>query len=411
MDLPFPRDRRPHAPNRRRCLRMRRLAARRLGGPEGTKPATGRHRVAVLAGGLVAVLLLVTGTAVLWSRDRPAAPASVQAPPAIRTPADPAALQRQLDGVVETGTPGVVALVRSGQQTWQGASGLGDLHAKRPARAGDRFRIGSVTKSFVATVALQLVGEDKLGLDDHLERWLPGLVPNGDDITVRQLLNHTSGLYDYTDDLPEPRPTLPATGAGRHRHRPSAAVRARETVLLQQHQLHPGRPGHRAGHRPAAGRPAPAAHLGQPLDLGDTELPVTEQALASPYVHGYAPREKGWRVTDGPAGLLDVTKMEPFMGVGGRRDGVQHRRPGPFLPGPARRPAARPRAAAGNADHRGRKPAVRTRSPLRPWPDAATAGMRDRTLGPRRSARGLQDDRLQHQGRRPPARRHDEPEP
>jgi D-alanyl-D-alanine carboxypeptidase len=134
----------------------------------------------------------------------PAAPASVQAPPATRALADPAALQRQLDGVLETGAPGVVALVRSGQQTWQGASGLGDLGAKRPARAGDRFRIGSVTKSFVATVALQLVGEDKLGLDDHLARWLPGLVPNGDHITVRQLLNHTSGLYDYSDDLPEP---------------------------------------------------------------------------------------------------------------------------------------------------------------------------------------------------------------
>ena len=113
----------------------------------------GRHRVMV-AGGLAAVLLLVTGTAVLWSRDRPATPAGVQAPPATRAPADPAVLQRQLDGVVETGTPGVVALVRSGPQTWQGASGLGNLDAKRPARAGDRFRIGSVPKSFVATVAL-----------------------------------------------------------------------------------------------------------------------------------------------------------------------------------------------------------------------------------------------------------------
>ena len=81
---------------------------------------------------------------------------------------------RLLDGVVETGAPGVVALVRSGPRTWQGASGLGDLRANRPARAGERFRIGSVSKSFVATVALQLVGEGTLGLDDHLERWLPG---------------------------------------------------------------------------------------------------------------------------------------------------------------------------------------------------------------------------------------------
>jgi len=109
---------------------MRRLAARWLGGPEDTKPAMRRARVAVIAGGLVAALLLLTATVVVWSRDRPAAPASVQAPPATRAPADPAALQRQLDKVVEAGTPGVVALVRSGHQTWQGASGLGDLATK-----------------------------------------------------------------------------------------------------------------------------------------------------------------------------------------------------------------------------------------------------------------------------------------
>jgi CubicO group peptidase (beta-lactamase class C family) len=88
----------------------------------------------------------------------------------------------------------------------------GDLRANRPARAGDRFRVGSVTKSFVATVVLQLVGEGRLSLDDTLERWLPGLVPNGEQITVRQLLNHTSGLYDYTDDLPEPPRRFRSTG-------------------------------------------------------------------------------------------------------------------------------------------------------------------------------------------------------
>ena len=103
---------------------------RRLGGPKDIKLPMRRARVAVVAGGLVAALLLVTATVVLWPRDRPAAPASVQAPPATRAPADPAALQRQLDGVVEAGAPGVVALVRSGQQTWQGASGLGDLATK-----------------------------------------------------------------------------------------------------------------------------------------------------------------------------------------------------------------------------------------------------------------------------------------
>ncbi|MFE0421481.1 serine hydrolase domain-containing protein, partial [Streptomyces sp. NPDC058953] len=67
-----------------------------------------------------------------------------------------------------------------------------------------RFRVASITKTFVATVLLQLEDEGKLSLDDTVEKWLPGVVRgNGHDgrkITVRQLLNHTSGIYNYTDD-------------------------------------------------------------------------------------------------------------------------------------------------------------------------------------------------------------------
>jgi D-alanyl-D-alanine carboxypeptidase len=67
-------------------------------------------------------------------------------------------------------------------------------------RPSDRFRVGSVTKTFVATVILQLAGEGKLSLEDSVERWLPGEVPNGATITVRQLLTMTSGIFDYLDD-------------------------------------------------------------------------------------------------------------------------------------------------------------------------------------------------------------------
>ncbi len=67
-------------------------------------------------------------------------------------------------------------------------------------RGTDRYRVASLTKTFVATVVLQLVAEGKVRLSDSVERWLPGLVPNGQAITVRELLNHTSGLFDYTTD-------------------------------------------------------------------------------------------------------------------------------------------------------------------------------------------------------------------
>jgi D-alanyl-D-alanine carboxypeptidase len=289
---------------------MRRLAARRTGGAPDNKPGTGRRPVALLAGGLVAALLVVA-TVVWWPQDRPATPlTSVSTPRASRGPTDPAALQKQLDGVVEAGAPGVVGLVRTGERTWQGASGLGDLHANRPARAGDRFRVGSVTKSFVATLVLQLVGEGRLGLDDNLERWLPGLVPGGDRITVRQLLHHTSGLYNYTDDLPErPRRFRPgelvAIATGRKPlFAPGTQFSYSNTNYILAGMLVERVTGQRLA--------AQLQHrILQPLGLDDTELPATERTLAGPHARGYAPPDDEWQVSDGPARLVDATEMDP----------------------------------------------------------------------------------------------------
>jgi D-alanyl-D-alanine carboxypeptidase len=111
----------------------------------------------------------------------------------------PPALEQSLDTLVADGVPGAIALEREGGREWHAASGLADLRTKRPIRAEDRFRIGSMTKAFVSTVVLQLVAERRLSLGDSVEHWLPGIVPDGGAITVRELMNHTSGLYDYVD--------------------------------------------------------------------------------------------------------------------------------------------------------------------------------------------------------------------
>ena len=111
-----------------------------------------------------------------------------------------AKLQRAADALVAAGAPGVIALVRDGKRTTRVVAGYANLATRRPIRANDRFRVGSTTKTFVSAIVLQLAGEGKLTLDDSVERWLPGLVPNGTAITVRQLLNHTSGLADYAPD-------------------------------------------------------------------------------------------------------------------------------------------------------------------------------------------------------------------
>ena len=111
-----------------------------------------------------------------------------------------AELQGLLDELVDAGMPGAIGLVSHDGRVWQGASGLRSLEPARRMRPDDRVTIGSVTKTFVATVTLQLVAERKLALSDSVERWLPGMVPNGANITVQQLLNHTSGLFNYTED-------------------------------------------------------------------------------------------------------------------------------------------------------------------------------------------------------------------
>lgn len=100
--------------------------------------------------------------------------------------------------------PGALAQVRRSDGTADMAIGVGDAKSGEAPRPDARFRAGSITKTFVATAVLQLAAEHRLRLDDTVEHRLPGLVDgNGNDgrrITLRMLLDHTSGLFDYTND-------------------------------------------------------------------------------------------------------------------------------------------------------------------------------------------------------------------
>jgi D-alanyl-D-alanine carboxypeptidase len=102
-------------------------------------------------------------------------------------------LQGEMDNLVQAGYPGA-AIDDSGSTA---ASGVADVVSGQAMQPNQSVRIGSLTKTFVATVALQLVREGRLSLDDTVERWEPGLLPYGDQVTVRMLLNHTSGVPDY----------------------------------------------------------------------------------------------------------------------------------------------------------------------------------------------------------------------
>ncbi|MER7210429.1 serine hydrolase domain-containing protein [Streptosporangium sp. NPDC000239] len=120
---------------------------------------------------------------------------------------DPAKLNTAIENVHRAGVPGVFAEVRAEDQVWRGAAGVADLAVGRPVTADMRHRVGSVTKTFTAAAVLQQVESGRIGLDAPIRRYLPKLVPGarGDAITVRMLINHTSGLAEY---LPYAYPSL-----------------------------------------------------------------------------------------------------------------------------------------------------------------------------------------------------------
>jgi D-alanyl-D-alanine carboxypeptidase len=100
----------------------------------------------------------------------------------------------------EQGTPGAIIYVDApGQGTWTAALGVAEIQTGAPMDAANHVRIGSITKTLTATAVLQLVDEGKLGLDDPIARYMPE-VPGGAKITIRQLLNMTSGLFNTTED-------------------------------------------------------------------------------------------------------------------------------------------------------------------------------------------------------------------
>lgn len=117
-----------------------------------------------------------------------------------------AADQARLSGLLHRlttvdGGPGTLLHLRDRRGDTVLTSGVADVDSNAPVPRDSRFRIGSMTKPFVATVVLQLAGEHRVSLDAPVERYLPGVVRgegnDGRNITVRQLLQHTSGIPDY----------------------------------------------------------------------------------------------------------------------------------------------------------------------------------------------------------------------
>ncbi|MEV5539661.1 serine hydrolase domain-containing protein [Saccharopolyspora shandongensis] len=225
-------------------------------------------------------------------------------------------VQRALDVLTtQDGVPGaqVTAHDRTGP-SWSVRSGVGDVSTGMPFPEDGRFRAGSITKSFVATVVLQLVAEGRVELDAPVERYLPGVIAgNGNDgnaITVRQLLQHTSGLYDYLQEFldvdPEQlrhRGAEPAELVGiAMQHRPLFPPGAKWSYSNTNYVLAGMLVERVTGHSIHA---EIAARITGPLGLHDTYLPKRgDEILPTPHPSGYAP----------VGGLLDFTEFDPSIG-------------------------------------------------------------------------------------------------
>ncbi|MEV4561408.1 serine hydrolase domain-containing protein [Kitasatospora sp. NPDC049285] len=258
---------------------------------------------------------LLAGTSVLAF-----APVAGAATATTTTRTDRAALQHGLDALTtEGGAVGAVAELRDhGRVAWRGGSGLRALDSTDPAPLDGEFRAGSVNKTFVATVLLQLTAEGRVRLDDPLERYLPGAYPGGDTITVRQVMSHTAGIYDYTEDPQFAHETEDDVrrilDTGRWiTHTPDEliAVAARHAPYFP-----PGQGWHYSntdylligklvdavtGH---SWRTEVERRILRPLGLRHTYLPGTATAIPGPHSHGYLP------LSTGPA---DVTEINPSM--------------------------------------------------------------------------------------------------
>ncbi len=280
-------------------------------------PSTALKRFGTTAAAVVAVAV---GLGLSASSPATASTASTSKSLADRTEAATGRdLSSLVEGTVAAGAPGAAARVNDGRAVRVAAAGLADLQLDRPMRPELNYRAGSLAKPMVATVVLQLVGEGKLALTDTVERWLPGILPYGDQVTVRQLLTMTSGVPEYLrgpiafgtyGPLPDrlrswnPRqlvalvaqrpPTFPA-GTG---------FEYSNTNYVLAGLVIEAATGSRVGRELSR-------RIFRPLHLNDTWFPVHSPTIPGRHAHGYSLRIDPERGPLEAEPLRDVTLLDP----------------------------------------------------------------------------------------------------
>ncbi|MET8998741.1 serine hydrolase domain-containing protein [Amycolatopsis sp. NPDC004169] len=229
--------------------------------------------------------------------------------------------QTALDVAVQAGNAGMVAVAADPAGRWRGRAGVGDVVTGAKPDTGGRFRVGSVSKTFTATLVLKLAAQGRLGLDEPIAEYLPGLLPYPEPITVRQLLQHTSGL---PRDLAPPYTWTTAEEVDTERFVHFGEVEAIHDSTVQPLLFPPGTGWSysNTGYNVLAllvekltGRRFErvlADWITGPLHLADTFLPRDFPLLPRPAVRGYE------QLYPAPRGLTDVTvyNLSRYFGAG-----------------------------------------------------------------------------------------------
>ncbi|MFW5420109.1 beta-lactamase family protein [Nocardiopsis sp. CNT-189] len=222
-------------------------------------------------------------------------------------------LQQALNEVVVQGSSGAVAELvernEGGSDAWNGVAGVADRERGTPVDPGAHFRIASLSKPFVAATALLLVQDGSLELGDTLEDMLPGTVEGGEQITLRMLLSHTSGLYSYNKDMPsvvadpERSWTPEELVEIAQRHRPVFAP-ATDVQYSNTNYVLVAMVIERVTGRPYA--EAVQERVIEPLGLEDTSIPF-DSRMPEPVMRAY---------TRSHGAMVDITEFNPTRWYG-----------------------------------------------------------------------------------------------
>jgi D-alanyl-D-alanine carboxypeptidase len=207
-------------------------------------------------------------------------------------------------------TPGVLVGIWSPKGRFVSATGVADLKTGSRLRPDMQFKIASQTKAFTNDLVLQLVGEGKVSLNDHISKWVAG-VPDGNKVTIRELLNMTSGL----------NVGLLATKAGEEALKTGRCTE-KQALAAGASQPRVAPPGTKWFYSnygvDLLGRVVALTtgqsvsteiqrRIARPLGLHRTLLPTTGSGLSAPYAHGYTPSGKNATTTSPVVAADDST--------------------------------------------------------------------------------------------------------